>query len=65
MTRQKKLIVPTDPKAAIPKQDGSRLRPTGEVLPLTSYWTRRQRDGDVEIKDRPKRAASTLKKKEA
>lgn len=59
--RQKKLIVP-DEGRLVPKPGGGTLARNGEVLALTSYWLRRERDGDVILKDRPKRAPKAAPK---
>ena len=42
------------------KPDGQALADTGEKLPLTAYWRRRLRDGDVTIKQ-PKSKSATSK----
>lgn len=62
MNRQKKKITPL-PGRRVPKPDGIALDTGGEVLAVTPYWSRRQRDGDVTITDRP--ARSKPAKKEA
>lgn len=46
--RQKKFIRPAEGKTC-PKPDGAPLAAEGEELPVTSYWRRRERDGDVVI----------------
>lgn len=62
MPREKKKIVP---KAGlrVPVIDGSRmLAAGGEELPVTNYWRRRARAGDVTIKEPPKREPAPSKK---
>ena len=53
--RQKMLITPVDGHT-VPKPDGTPLNAAGEVLPVTPWWRRRARDGDVTISPRPARS---------
>lgn len=63
-TRPKKLIVPAE-GLSVPKPGGGTLARSGELLPMLPYWTRRARDGDVTIEDRPARPAPPKPKSKA
>lgn len=54
MKRPKKFITPLEGRT-VPKPGGGTLDPAGEVLTLVPYWSRRARDGDVTIAERPAR----------
>lgn len=56
MTEQKKIT--PKPGMIVPLPDGNGNLPAeGKVVALTSYWYRRQSDGDVTIEDVPAIAA--------
>ena|GEM_PF-2094645 len=59
-TRQKMTITPSE-GLSVPKPDGGSLDAKGEQLPVTPYWRRRERDGDVTISERAKPAARKRK----
>ncbi len=56
-THAKKFIKPVDGKT-VPKKGGGTLDADGEQLPLTPWWSRRARDGDVTISDRAPRKST-------
>lgn len=59
MTQPTEHLIPKEGRL-VRKPDGQALADTGEKLPLTAYWRRRLRDGDVTIKQ-PKSKAATSK----
>lgn len=61
---ERKLIEPTS-DAPVPKQSGETLDPAGEILPVTSWWRRREADGAVTIKDAPRKPGKKHRSKEA
>ncbi|ODR86709.1 DUF2635 domain-containing protein [Shewanella xiamenensis] len=59
MTQQHLHLVPA-PGRLVRKPDGHPLHQDGELLPLSSFWQRRLRDGDVTIKTATKRATNSV-----
>lgn len=46
-----KLIKPAREGLRVRKQNGDHLKPEGESLPVSTWWYRRQAEGDVTITD--------------
>jgi len=55
VNRPKKLIAPVDGRTVFKEDGTTELKAKGEMLAVTPFWRRRQRDGDVTIADRPAR----------